>query len=446
MSFRIPGTELTSLPIDTIEIGERYRKEYGDLSDLMHSIKTNGLINPIACTFQSDRYLLVAGGRRLEAMKRLGETECLVRVFTNDLSDLDIRILELAENLQRKDMTWAETNSLQREIHRLQQEKYGKAQAGGVSNEEKDPDVMGWRMQDTANMLGVSKSKISEGIKLADKFDQYAAVLGDPSNYKTENDARKAVKRVEETLVRAELARRVKERGSSILSTIEQSYQIGDTFTYMASHAPSTFSFIECDPPYGIALDESKKNNSCEGYCEIDEAGYPAFLERLLRECYRLLADDSFCLFWYAPEPWSELIYSIATAAGFSTKRMPMIWVKNQGQSMSPSTSLANSYETAYVLKKGSPILAKPGRINAFQYSPVLAQKKYHPTQKPLDLYKDIYETFSFEGAKCLTPFAGSGASILAAYMNHRTCIGYDISDTFKPAFIEAASQAFVEV
>lgn len=76
MPFTIPGTEISSLPLSSIIVGERFRKDYGDLSELKHSIKTHGLINPITCCLLDGQYTLVAGGRRLQALTELGETEC----------------------------------------------------------------------------------------------------------------------------------------------------------------------------------------------------------------------------------------------------------------------------------------------------------------------------------------------------------------------------------
>ena len=85
--------------IKDIIIGNRFRKEVGDISNLANSIKNNkGLIHPISIT--KDRYL-VAGRRRIEAFKSLG-LEQIPAVVT------DISILEngeIDENSVRKDFT-----------------------------------------------------------------------------------------------------------------------------------------------------------------------------------------------------------------------------------------------------------------------------------------------------------------------------------------------------
>ena len=90
--------------IDRITIGVRRRDDLGDLSRLIDSIHRVGLIHPIVVT---DDLTLVAGHRRLEASRWLGATMIEVRRM-GDLSEAEVRELELEENLHRKDLTPAE--------------------------------------------------------------------------------------------------------------------------------------------------------------------------------------------------------------------------------------------------------------------------------------------------------------------------------------------------
>ena len=441
--INIPDTEVKTVSITEIDEGTRFRKDYGDLSDLCFSIKTHGLINPITvCPKPEGGYLLIAGGRRLEALRKLESPEAIVRIFKNIPSEIDLRLIELAENLQRKEMTWAESNSLQREIHRLQQEKYGAAVRGQKKMSE---GGHGWSLEDTANMLGVSESQVKQSVSLADKFDKYKDILGDPKKFKTENDARKAIKTVEEALVRAELAKRAvrKESGNSILNVMSERFQIGDVFDKLAKIPSESVDFVECDPPYGINLDEVK-NGDTTNYHEVQDKDFIIFHAALLKEINRILKPDTFCILWFALDPWLEILYKLALEQNFTTTRRPLVWVKPNGQSLSPSTSLASAYETALILKKGNPILSKPGRINVFDFKPVPPTFKHHPTQKPIELYKEIFETFSFENANCVSPFAGSGAALIAAQLCLRKCIGFDLSEKFKEGFLQDVAEIFM--
>lgn len=57
------------LRVDEITVGERQRKDLGDIDGLAASIQDLGLLHPVVV---DQRNRLVAGGRRLAAVKKLG--------------------------------------------------------------------------------------------------------------------------------------------------------------------------------------------------------------------------------------------------------------------------------------------------------------------------------------------------------------------------------------
>lgn len=73
------------LPIDSIDIGERFRKDLGDLDELASSIAAIGLLHPITVLpgKRSGRWLLVAGERRLRASQLLGLDRIAARVLAD---------------------------------------------------------------------------------------------------------------------------------------------------------------------------------------------------------------------------------------------------------------------------------------------------------------------------------------------------------------------------
>ncbi|HEY8312042.1 MAG TPA: ParB/RepB/Spo0J family partition protein, partial [Gemmatimonadaceae bacterium] len=80
------------------------RKEFGteDLKELADSIRTAGLLQPIAVRSTSDGYELVAGERRFRAVKSLGWTT--IPAIVRDYDDQTMLTLALIENLQRADL------------------------------------------------------------------------------------------------------------------------------------------------------------------------------------------------------------------------------------------------------------------------------------------------------------------------------------------------------
>jgi ParB family chromosome partitioning protein len=70
--------ESRMVPVDSIKIGERIRKDLGDIDGLARNIDQIGLLHPITITGEGR---LVAGARRLAAIKLLGWSEVPVRIL-----------------------------------------------------------------------------------------------------------------------------------------------------------------------------------------------------------------------------------------------------------------------------------------------------------------------------------------------------------------------------
>ena len=92
------------IAVDKIKVDkeDRIRLDIGDLAGLRESIMKVGLLNPILV---DEKYLLIAGYRRLAACRELGwrEVEARIVPFEGDLlRELDA---EVAENIFRKDFT-----------------------------------------------------------------------------------------------------------------------------------------------------------------------------------------------------------------------------------------------------------------------------------------------------------------------------------------------------
>ena len=427
---------LATIKLDDIHVGERERQEMGDLHELGHSIKKSGLISPLAVmeTPNAEKpYLLLAGGRRLEAMKHAEMEMVGIRIYPDSITPLESKTIELAENFHRKDLTWQEQVSVQKKVHSLQQEIHGEKQAGGR------PDVTGetegWGTRETAEMVGRSQSSVVKDIQLAEAVEAFPELF---KGAKTKTDASKIVDRMQEHIIREELAQRIEEETLDPDKTsLIKSFIIKDFFEGVKDIPDRSIDFVEIDPPYGIDLKEIKRGYIYgETYNEVSLAKYPAFLEDTFRDCYRVMADHSWLVCWFGPEPWFNTVYELLLAAGFSVTRMCGIWTKPTGQTNQPALYLANSYEMFFYARKGKAALARQGRINTFDFSPVASKSKSHPTERPVELMQDILTTFAWEGSRVMVPFLGSGNTLIAAHLAKMTGFGFELGKEYKDSFV----------
>ena len=96
--------------IDEIIIGDRFRSDPGNVSDLMDSIEKIGLLHPIVI---NSEYQLIAGHRRLIACKKLGETSIPCTILDIE----DIKKAETDENIVRQDFTNSEIRAIHKYFH-----------------------------------------------------------------------------------------------------------------------------------------------------------------------------------------------------------------------------------------------------------------------------------------------------------------------------------------
>lgn len=109
--------ETKMLPIEKI-IPNPYqpRTTFNDekILELAHSIKENGLIQPILVRQVEDNYEIIAGERRYRAMMSIGYTE--VPVLLSTANDSKSAALALIENIQREDLNVVEEAIALREL------------------------------------------------------------------------------------------------------------------------------------------------------------------------------------------------------------------------------------------------------------------------------------------------------------------------------------------
>lgn len=416
--------EIKSVAIASIKVEDRFRAEMGDIKALAAEIDRHGLLQPIGINRKNR---LLWGGRRLAAHQHLKLKNIdAVIVPTDDI--LDELELELVENSARKDLTWQERCRLEADIYEKKRKK--------------DPK---WSHKEQAKLKGddskgEAKSSIQRRIELA-KAIETIPELADSRN---EAAAWKAYKKIEEDAIAVAMVKKAaaeRAKMSDAYVSAENHFVIGDAFERMAEIKNNAYHFIECDPPYGIALDERKSRNAntqtqVDRYTEVDGSKYPAFVAKLAEETFRLAKPDSFMVFWYGLD-WHDVIIKALKKVGWSVTVIPAIWYKGQqGQTASPDTTLGSSYETFFVCRKGQPKLRKAGRSNVFHFAALPTSKKIHPTMKPLDLMDEIYETFTFPGANVLVPFLGSGVSMYAAFRKGMLPHGFELDKLQKTRYM----------
>lgn len=431
---------LRVVPIEQIvaDIKNRGRQSYGVLTELMASIQKHGLIHPIAVYSPNGEppYTLVAGGRRFMAIQMLNWTEVSCRIYDTPKTELELAAIELFENLDRMNLTYSEEVRMKEKLHLTMVQIEGKKIA-------RSEDAPGHSIRDTARMLGVSHATIIQDMKLADAMRVLPELELDKEKNKSaaHKKLERATKVIGNKIAVASAMRNAKLSG--LMTSPDNplsAYIVGDFFDNTL--APGQFTFIECDPPYGIDLQEQRAEGNTDfdlqyDYKEIPNVEYLAFLNRLTDECYRLAADGSYTIIWCGPEHIARVLSSMQRAK-FETCKIPAIWKKGNsaGQALGMNTNLGNSYEMFVYGRKGPAQLRRPGRSNIFDYQGVPPSQRIHVTERPPALMRELIDVFAMPGGNILVPFAGSGVTIVSAFELGHKAVGFDLSQHFKDAYV----------
>jgi len=434
--------EIKRVGVDKIIVGHRYREDLGDVEALSKSIEQSGLLHPIVVKETLDnKYQLMAGARRLEACKLLGWKEIVCNIYPSDLEQLDRNIIELCENIDRKDMSFEEQVALTKQIHLAMQKKFGRERVKGTQYSKTHS------VRDTAKLLNSSVGGVSDDIQLA------TAIEAIPELGKAKNKA-EAMKMLRSLKRKHDLSEATKIVDKRRASTPEEkmkkdlisSYIIGDFFEGVKNIPSDSIDLVEVDTPYAINLEHNKKIKLHHLYRETQMREYnewemKTFLEKsgaVLKEAYRVLNDRGWLIWWFAPDYWFSALSNLIEESGFLSNNIPAVWEKaSKGQTLHPDLYLANSYEVFFYARKGEASIKKQGRSNVFSFKRVNSDSKSHPTEKPIELMSDIFSTFTLPDSRIMIPFLGSGNSILAAHNVGCTAFGWDLSQQYKDRFIE---------
>jgi ParB-like chromosome segregation protein Spo0J len=159
----IEGDEENGMKISDIKIGDRSRKDLGDISSLAKSIESVGLLHPIVVCKDGT---LIAGARRIAAYVALGRDEIPHTTVKSIDEALKFLLAERDENIERKDFIPSEAHAMakrlepfEREAAKERQAKAGPSDGKGAkaSASEKFSTPVGRASDKVASAVGLSR-------------------------------------------------------------------------------------------------------------------------------------------------------------------------------------------------------------------------------------------------------------------------------------------------
>ena len=396
--------QIMTLDPYTIKVREgldRFRQDMGEVKKLSDSIARYGQLQPIGITKDHE---LVWGGRRVAACI-LGGLK-IQAMYAADADDLQLREMELEENILRKEFTPAEEAMAVAEIHRLKQSIHGKSQSGKEG---------GWTLDKTAESIGKTRGNVIESIQIAEMVSMFPEL----KEAKTKSEIKKTAKALEKVKSTIEGLKQFEQKASIANYVVRQM----PAHAFLAEQKNNFFDSFVIDPPYGINIQDNMmglggktggQNSSGIKFDDSKEA-MDFSINSIAEDLFRVTTHKAQGYIFTAPEFFYP-IRDIFISKGWAAYIKPIIWIKNSsGQANQPSMYPGSCYETILFLRKTDARLVVEGKPDWIQFQPIIGEKKLHINEKPVPLIMELLDRITLPGQTMLDCCMGSGASLEAA-------------------------------
>ena len=186
-----PGNEIkingVELNVAEIIVKDRKRQaDEGKVTEIMESIKSLGLLNPVSVNKTAEGYILIAGLHRLTAYKRLGYNR--IQAIIVNMDDIHSELAEIDENLVRAELHYLDRAELLKRRQEIYEKLHPEAKADekrkiGLKNQDprgetvsprENPHKINTFVSDTAKKTGLSERAVQQDLQIAKKLDNEA--------------------------------------------------------------------------------------------------------------------------------------------------------------------------------------------------------------------------------------------------------------------------------
>ena len=193
----------------------------------------------------------------------------------------------------------------------------------------------------------------------------------------------------------------------------------------------SSINLVLTDPPYGQNYQSGWNNLE-----KIQNDDDLTFLDEYFRECYRILKNDG-CICCFAPSNFelASVFYQYLKKNNFN-KIQQIIWCKDTDSGMGDlKSAFAPDHENIFFAVKDNfsfnkEVEKRPPSVLHFKQT-AKPQVIGHPTPKPIELLSYLIRVCSNKYDMVFDGFMGSGSTAVAAKMEERNYLGFEINQKY---------------
>lgn len=385
-----------------------------DVEELIPSIERRGIYNPLII---KDSGEIIAGERRWTAAKKLNLPTVPVR-FAGDLSDRELQMVELEENLRRKDLPWQDQVNAIARLHELYLTEHPDAT-------QKDfADYTGFHDSFIGKVL-MAKKAMTEG---------HARVSEAPTLRKAIRVVQRQKEREEQNMM-AEIIDTL--GGNSKAPPIEHEPEeiLHTSFhDWSTEYSGPKFNLIHCDFPYGVNLQDSDQlqaGGSAHQTYEDSEEVYWKLLDTLALQQDAFISSSAHMIFWFHPNYYCETrAFFAARMPDWQFDEVPLVWLKSDNKGIAPDVERRprRVTEFAFFGWRGD---RKIEKLFSNGYAAPKADSS-HVSEKPEPVLRHFFGGLVGPHTRLFDPTCGSGSSLRAAFsLGAASILGLEIDESY---------------
>lgn len=235
------------IDISRIVITGRQRKNLGDIPALAESIRTLGLLQPVAVT---PDFRLVAGERRLAALRLLGMTRATVSIVTGLDDAVALLTAERDENACRKPFTLSEAVAVRNALAALEAPRARERQRAGLKRGAEPPRAEKFAARDKGRALDKAGEAVGYSRTTCNRAAEVVAEAEkDPATFAPLVEEMDRRGKVNGVYARMKELKARKER-EKIDGPITEGLRVGDFREVLENLGDGSVNLIFTDPPY----------------------------------------------------------------------------------------------------------------------------------------------------------------------------------------------------
>jgi len=221
----------------------------------------------------------------------------------------------------------------------------------------------------------------------------------------------------------------------NIIKKWSNTIQLMDCMEGMKKLPNNSVDLIITDPPYGISRELNCKNQKLGTTAKINfnfgewdkfnEDWFDVAVNKTKGWIISFCAKKDIGFYW-----------DILEKNNFKAVDA-IVWQKPDPIPLNGKSKMLNAWEAAIIGKKAGAHFAGRCQHNIFKYQAPKGKNRIHPTQKPVNLIKDLILLTTKGGDLILDPFSGSGTTAVACIETKRSYIGFEIDKNYYEASLK---------